>query len=127
MKFRVVPILLLILALIPLVGCAKKADSKRAIEKIRKEVKTMPLVELEVYASAYAAAIRAQKTKITKIQQQIQKMSVDKVFNSKSMTHRIAEIGREAEALFVRYRIYVQAFQEKGGDLAKVRLEPAQS
>ncbi|MFA5159075.1 MAG: hypothetical protein WC484_01040 [Candidatus Omnitrophota bacterium] len=127
MKFRIIPILLLALMLVPLIGCTKKADPKRSIEKIRREVVAMPRAELEAYASAYAAAIRAQKAEIEKIKQRIQKMSMDKIFSDKSMTHHIAEIGHEAEALFARYRIYVQAFQEKGGDLAKVRLEPAQS
>ena len=87
----------------------------------------MPVVQLESYASAYAAAIRAQKAEIEKIQKQIQKMPVEQVFNNKSMTRHIARIGRDAEALFERYRIYVQAFQEKGGDVTKVQLEPAQS
>ena len=127
MKFRVIPVFLLALMLIPFIGCAKKADPKRSIEKIRKEVVAMPLAELEIRASAYAAAIRAQKVEIEKIQQRIQRMPVDKVFNDKSMTRHITEIGREAEALFERYRIYVQAFQEKGGNLAKVQLEPVQS
>lgn len=127
MKFRTIPVFLLALMLIPFVGCAKKVDPKRPVEKIRKEVVSMPRAELEVHAAAYAAAIRAEKAEIEKIQQQIQKMPMDKVFNNKSMTRRIAEIGREAEALFERYRIYVQAFQEKGGDLSKVQIEPLQT
>lgn len=126
MKFRVIPVFLLVLMLIPFTGCAKKVDPKRPVEKIQKEVVSMPLAELEVRAAAYAAAIRAQKAEIEKIQKQIQKMPMDKVFNNKSMTRHIAEIGREAEALFERYRIYAQAFQEKGGDLAKVQIEPVQ-
>jgi ribosome-binding ATPase YchF (GTP1/OBG family) len=112
------------LTLIPFTGCAKKVDPKRPIEKIQKEVVSMPLAELEVRAADYAAAIRAQKTEIEKIQQQIQKMPMEKVFSNKSMTGHIAEIGREAEALFERYRIYAQAFQEKGGDLSKIQIEP---
>ncbi len=124
MKFRVIPIFLLALVLIPFIGCAKKADPKRSIEKIRKEVVSMPLAELEIHASDYATAIRAQKAEIEKIQDQIQRMPVDKIFSNKSMTRRIAEIGREAEALFDRYRIYAQAFQEKGGDVTKIQIEP---
>ncbi len=127
MKFRIIPVFILALMLIPSLGCAKKADPKRSIEKIQKEVVPMPVFQLESYASAYAAAIQAQKVEISKIQQLIQKMPMDKVFNDKSMTRRIAEIGREAEALFERYRIYAQAFQEKGGDIAKIQIEPVQS
>ena len=127
MKFRIIPVFILALMLIPSLGCAKKADPKRSIEKIQKEVVSMPVLQLESYASAYAAAIQAQKVEISKIQQLIQKMPMDKVFNDKSMTRRIAEIGREAEALFERYRIYAQAFQEKGGDIAKIQIEPVQS
>jgi len=122
-----IPVFLLAMVFIPFTGCAKKADPKRSIEKIRKEVVAMPLAKLEVQASNYAAAIRAQKLEIEKIQQQIQRMPMDKVFSNKSMTRRIAEIGREAEALFERYGIYAEAFQKKGGDLSKIQIEPVQA
>ena len=105
-------------------GCAPKADPKRSIEKIQQAVTTMPAAEIESYAIAYAAAIRAQKAEIAKIQARIQTMPVDKVFNDQGLTRRISEIGRKAEALFERYRIYVKALEEKGGDLSKVKLEP---
>lgn len=123
MKFQIIPILLLVFTVLPFMGCAKKADPKRSIEKIQKEVVSMSLAKLETHATVYAAAIRVQKDKIEKIQKQIQKMPMDKVFNNKSMTRHIADIGREAESLFDRYRIYVQAFQQKGGDLAKVQIK----
>ena len=123
MKFLNTLIVTIVLVGITFSGCAKKADPKRPIEKIQKEVMTMSVAQLESKASAYAAAIRAQKAEITKIQQQIQKMPVDKVFSDKTMTRKIAGIGREAEALFERYRIYVQALQDKGGDLSKVRID----
>jgi ribosome-binding ATPase YchF (GTP1/OBG family) len=126
MKFRMIPVFLLALMLIPLTGCAKKVDPKRSIAKIQKEVVSMPVAQLESYAAAYAASIREKKTEIAKIQQEIQKMPVEKFFNNKGMTRHISEIGREAEALFERYRIYVKAFQEKGGDLSKVQIEPGQ-
>lgn len=106
-------------------GCAKEADPNRPIEKIQKEAAAMSVSELEAKASTYAAAIRAQKAEITKIQQQIQKMPVEKVFSDKAMTRKIAGIGREAEALFERYRIYAGAFQEKGGDISKIQIEAA--
>ncbi len=127
MKFRTIPVFFLAVMLISFIGCAKKVDPTRSIEKIRKEVVSMPLAELEARASAYAVAIRSQKNEIAKIQLEIQKMPVDKVFSNKTMTGKIAKIGREAEALFDRYRIYVQAFQEKGGDLSKVQIETARA
>ena len=126
MKFRMIPVLLLALMIVPFTGCAKKADSKRPIEKMQKEVVSMPVAQLQVHAADYAAAIRAQKAEISKIQQKIQKMPIDKIFNNQAMTRRIAAIGREAEALFDRYRIYVAALQEKGGDISKVQIEPGQ-
>ena len=126
MKFRMIPLLLLTFLIIPFTGCAKKADPERSIEKIRKEVVSMPVAQLEAYAADYATAIRAQKAKISKIQQEIQKMPVDKVFSNTAMTRKISNIGRQAEALFERYRIYVAALQQKGGDLSKVQLEPGQ-
>jgi len=120
-------VLSLIIFLAFLSGCAQKVDPKRSVEKIQKEVVSMPVAQLESYAVAYAAAIRAQKAEIEKIQQKIQKMPMDKVFSNGSMTRDIANIGRRAEALFDRYRIYVAALQEKGGDLSKVQIEPAKS
>ena len=123
MRFRNIPVFILILGLISLTGCAKQADPKRPIEKIQKEVVSMPVAELESHAAAYAAAIRSQKAEIRKIQDEIKKMPVEKFFNNKSLTNKIADIGRRAEALFERYRIYVQALQDKGGDLSKVRID----
>ena len=126
MKSRIIPVLLLTLMLIPFTGCAKKVDPNRPIEKIQKEAVAMPVAQLESHATAYAAAIRAQKAEIAKIQLEIQKMPMEKVFNNKALTRKIADIGRRAEALFERYRIYVVAMQEKGADLSKVQIEPGQ-
>jgi hypothetical protein len=123
MKFRNIPAFILVLGFVSLMGCAKQADPKRPIEKIQKEVGSMSVAQLESHAAAYAAAIRSQKTEIGKIQQEIQRMPMDKVFNNKAMTVKIADIGRRAEAFFERYRIYVQALQEKGGDLSKARID----
>jgi hypothetical protein len=53
-------------------------------------------------------------------------MPIEKFFSNKSMAQKIAAIGQEAEALFERYRIYAEAYQQKGGDLGKVQIEPAQ-
>ena len=126
MNFKVIPIMVLAVTLLMLPGCAKQADPKRSIEKIQKEVVTMSVAQLESKALAYASAIRAQKAEIMKIQEQVQKMPMEKFFSNKSMSHKIATIGQEAEALFERYRIYVEAYQQKGGDLSKVQIEPTQ-
>ena len=125
MRFRNMPVLTLVLALAVSMGCAKKVDPKRPLEKIQSDVISMSVADLESHASAYAAAIRAQKAEITKIQQQVRKIPIEKFFNNKTMTHKISNIGREAEALLERYQIYIKALQEKGGDLTKVRIEPA--
>lgn len=124
MKTRSFLALLLVIVFAVSGGCAKKADPKRSIEKIQQQAASMSLAQLEEEASAYAAAIRAQKAAIEVIQQKIQKMPLEKAFGSHSMTRRIAEIGRTAEALFERYRIYAQAYQEKGGDFARIQIEP---
>ena len=123
MRFRNIPVFVLVLGLVSMTGCAKQADPKRPIEKIQKEVVTMSVAELESRAAAYAAAIRGEKTEIRRIQQKIQQMPVEKFFNNKGMTNKIADIGRRGEALFERYQIYVKALQEKGGDLSKVQIE----
>jgi hypothetical protein len=107
-------------------GCAKTADPKRPLEKIQSEVVTMSLATLESNANLYAAAIRAEKAKITKIQDQMRKIPIEQLFNDKKMTREIAAIGQRAEAFFERYQIYVKAFQDKGGDLTKVLIEPGQ-
>lgn len=118
---------LLALMLISFLGCAKKADPKRPIEKIQKEVVSMSLAQLEARASEYAAAFRMKKAEMQKIEREIQRIPLDKFFDSKSMTRRIKEIGQEGEALIQRYRIYAKAFGEKGGDFAKIQIEPPPS
>lgn len=123
MKCRMLPVLLSAMILIPFPGCAKKADPKKPIERVRQEAAAMSLAQLETQASDYADAIRAQKLEIQKIQQKIAKMPMEKVFKDRSMTRRITEIGREAEALLARYQIYAQTYQAKGGDLSKIQIE----
>lgn len=123
MTFQKFFLLFLTVLLLGSSGCAKQVDPKRPIEKIQKEVVSMPVAELESHAAAYAVALRARKAEIKKIQQEIQKLPMDKVFNNKAITSKIALIGRQAEALFERYRIYVKALQEKGGDLSKVQID----
>jgi len=108
-------------------GCAKSADPARPLEKVRKEAASMSAGDLETNAKLYASAIRSEKAGIMKIQEQIRKLPMDQVFNNKKMIHDIAATGRRAEALFERYQIYAKAFQEKGGDLSKVQIEPGQS
>ena len=123
MKLNVVAMALLILGALVFSGCAKTADPNRPVAKIQKEVATMSSADLETNARLYATAIRTEKASIMKIQDRIRKMPMDQVFQNKGVTRNIALIGRRAEALFERYRIYVQAFQEKGGDVSKVQLE----
>ena len=88
--------LLLVFTVLVATGCAKSADPKRPLEKIEKEVVSMSIADLESNAKLYAAAIRAEKAKIMKVQVQIQKMPIDKVFNNKGMIRPKVEIVGEA-------------------------------
>ena len=118
--------LLWILSLIltfSLSGCAKKADPNRSIEQIQKDVPTMSTEELESYAEAYAEALQEQKAKLSKIQEKMRTMPVEKIFENDFLTNRVKKIGHQGEALFDRYVIYMQALEERGADLSKFQLD----
>jgi hypothetical protein len=108
---------------IGLSGCAKKADPNRPIDRIKKEVQTMPVKDLEASALLYANELKAQKAELDKLKAKMQALPIDQIFSNDFLTKKIAKIGRRAEALFERYMIYLGKLQEKGADLSKVRLD----
>ncbi len=104
-------------------GCSNKVDDKHPLEKIKEEAAAMSLEKLEARANDYAKAIKAKRGEISKIQEKIKKMPVEKIFKNKSLTQKITKIGREAMPLFERYQIYAGEFVKKGGEVAKVQLK----
>jgi hypothetical protein len=105
-------------------GCTRKVDSERSIDKIKKDIETMSVAELEDYAMAYVSAIQSQRAQIQKIQEKIRKVPIEKFFSNQALQNDIKKVGRKAEALYVRYLLYVTALKQKGGDVTKVQLNP---
>ena len=123
MKKQIFWVVITLVFVIGLSGCAKKADPNRSIDKIKKDVEAMSVEDLETNARIYADALMDQKAQLDKLKAKMATMPVDKIFSNKFMTKQVTKIGQKAEALFERYAIYVGKLQEKGADLSKVRLE----
>ncbi len=125
MRRKTLQILLVILGLLTVMnGCTRKVDSERSIDKIKKDIETMSVAELEDYAMAYVSAIQSQRAQIQKIQEKIRKVPIEKFFSNQALQNDIKKVGRKAEALYVRYLLYVTALKQKGGDVTKVQLNP---
>ncbi|OQA51706.1 MAG: hypothetical protein BWY44_00909 [Candidatus Omnitrophica bacterium ADurb.Bin292] len=125
MRRKTLQILLVILGLLTVMnGCTRKVDSERSIDKIKKDIEVMSVAELEDYAMAYVSAIQSQRAQIQKIQEKIRKVPIEKFFSNQALQNDIKKVGRKAEALYVRYLLYVTALKQKGGDVTKVQLNP---
>ncbi|HOG24172.1 MAG TPA: hypothetical protein PK590_05950 [Candidatus Omnitrophota bacterium] len=125
MRRKTLQILLVVLGLLTVMnGCTRKVDSERSIDKIKKDIETMSVAELEDYAMAYVSAIQSQRAQIQKIQEKIRKVPIEKFFSNQALQNDIKKVGRKAEALYVRYLLYVTALKQKGGDVTKVQLNP---
>lgn len=125
MRRKTLQILLVVLGLLTVMnGCTRKVDSERSIDKIKKDIEVMSVAELEDYAMAYVSAIQSQRAQIQKIQEKIRKVPIEKFFSNQALQNDIKKVGRKAEALYVRYLLYVTALKQKGGDVTKVQLNP---
>jgi PBP1b-binding outer membrane lipoprotein LpoB len=125
MRRKTLQILLVILGLMVVVsGCTRKVDSERSVDKIKKDIETMSVAQLEDYAMAYVSEIQSQRAKIQKIQEKIRKIPIEKFFSDQALQNDIKKVGRKAEALYVRYLLYVTALKQKGGDVSRVQLNP---
>ena len=123
MKKRTFLVVLILGLTLGLSGCSRMADPGRSIDKIKKEVETMSVKDLEAHALAYVAELKAQKAELDKIKIKMQSLPVDKIFSNDFMTKQVTLIGRKAESLFERYVIYLGKLKEKGADLSKVKLD----
>ena len=105
-------------------GCGKKADTNKSVDQIHKEVEAMSVNDLEGYAKAYANEILAKKSDVEQLTQKLKSIPVTELFGdkAKSLKDDLSKIGSDVSALSDRYQVYVQKFQEKGGDLSKVKI-----
>lgn len=116
-------ILIPLLALV-VTGCGKKADSKKPLEEIQKEVKTMSVKDLEAYSKAYAKELQSAQTDLEKIKSKLSELSPKDLFSDKAkgIKDQISAAGTEVSELTKRYQIYLKEFQAKGGDVSKVKI-----
>jgi len=103
-------------------GCAQKADPNRPLEKVRNEVLTMSVKDLEANALAYAEELKRQKAEIDKVKDKMKDMPVDQIFANDFLTNKVKKIGHRAGALFDRYVIYREELQKRGADISRIEL-----
>lgn len=107
------------------VDCAEKADPKKSIRQIKKEIATMPVAELISTAEAYAVALRNQNLEQAEVTKKMREISVDEIFSEKTkpIKNRFMSIQVKSSALFQRYQLYIRKLQEKGVDTSKMRVD----
>lgn len=106
-------------------GCAEKADPKKPVQRIKKEVERMSVEELQSAAEAYAQKLRSQHAEVAKITERMKTISVEEIFSKKTkpIKDRFLSIQVESSALFQRYQIYINKLQEKGVDTSQIRID----
>ncbi len=124
MKRQVQFFAVLALAVFAAAGCGKKADAHKPIEQVQAEAQKMSASDLQGTAQAYAKAITAKKSELDKVTDELKKLSPKDLLSekSKSIKERISSVSNEAGELSKRYEIYAREFQQKGGDLSKIKI-----
>ena len=105
-------------------GCGKKADTRKPIEQIQQEVQSMTKSDLESNAKAYVNEITARKSELEKIGAQLKTLSPTEIFGDKAkgIKDELAKVQDNLSALTQRYEIYAKKYQEAGGDLSAIKI-----
>ena len=124
MKIKLSSVLCFALMLGLLSGCGKKADTSKSVDQIKSETQTMSVNDLQSNAEAYAKEITLKKSEVEKIANQMKSLSPQELFGDKSkgFKDQLSKIQNDLSALTDRYQIYAQKFQEKGGDISKIKI-----
>ncbi len=105
-------------------GCAGKADPNKSIEQVTKEAEKMSAPELRPVLLAYVKELKAEKTKLDQMIEQMRKLPISEIFSDKktSVKNQLVKLQTRSEALMQRYQIYFAEFQKKGGEGSDVAL-----
>ena len=120
---RNVTFCLLVVCLLALVGCGKKADESKPLSEVNAEAEKMDVEKLRSMAVTYKDAIVAKKSEIEKVTGELKNIPVAKLGDeAKGLKTEIDALSKSVSALTERFQVYYGQLKEKGGDLSGLQL-----
>ena len=121
---RNVTFCLLVICLLALVGCGKKADESKPINEVKAEAEKMSVEKLRSMALSYKDAIMANKGEVEKVAGKLKDIPVIKMIDdeAKELKTEIEALNTSMSALKERFQVYYGKLKEKGGDLSGLEL-----
>lgn len=123
MKKTVLP-LILVMSLLFLFGCGKKADENKPIGEVKAEAEKMSVEDLKAMAMKYKDAIEAKKADIEKITAKLKEIPVTQMLGeeSKKLKADIDNLTKSLSALKERFQIYYDQLKAKGGEVSGLQI-----
>lgn len=114
----------LVLCMLALVGCGKKADENKPVSEVKAEAETMNVEQLKSMAMSYKDAITAKKGDVEKLANQIKEIPVAKMLGdeAKELKSEIEALKKSMSALTERFQVYYDKLKEKDGDVSGLEL-----
>ncbi len=136
-KCRIARFLLLV-SLLALVGCSKKADENpppsaakmeavdtaKPISEVRAEAKTMSTEDLKATAIKYKEAVLAKKDEIEDMVAKVKEIPLAEVLGKEAQTLKTDLKNLESTLTTIkdRFQVYYDTLKEKGGSLSGLEL-----
>ncbi len=117
-------VLMLVLSMLFLVGCGKKADENKPISEVQAEAQKMSVDDLKAMAMKYKDAIEAKKADIDKITAKLKEIPVTEMLgeNAKKLKADIDNLTKSLSALKERFQIYYDQLKAKGSDVSGLQI-----
>ena len=121
---RNVTFCLLVVCLLALVGCGKKADESKPLNEVKAEAEKMSVEKLRSMALTYKDAIMAKKGEVEKVAGKLKDIPVAKMLDeeAKGLKTEIEALNKSVSALKERFQVFYDKLKEKGGNLSGLEL-----
>ena len=115
---------LLVVFLLTLAGCGKKADETKPLNEVKAEAEKLSVKKLRSMALTYKDAIEAKKVEVDKIMAKIKEIPITKMLGDEAnkLKAEIDTMNKSVSALMERFKVYYNKLKEKGGDLSGLEL-----
>ena len=114
---------LLVVYLLALTGCGKKADETKPLSEVKAEAEKMTVEKLRSMALTYKDAIMAKKSEIQTIADKLKEIPVTKMLGdeAKELKTEIEALNKSVSALNERFQTYYGKLKEKGGNVSGLK------
>ena len=115
---------LLVLCLLALTGCGKKADESKPLSEVKAEVEEMSVEKVRSMGMKYKDAIMAKKGEVENLAGKLKDIPVTEMLGdeAKELKAEIDNLNKSISALKERFEVYYNKLKAKSGDLSGLEL-----